>query len=122
MIAAGACGRSDMTITTAWLWLALAIVLEVSGTMCLKWSVGFTRWLPSVLIIVFYGGSFAALVMALKRIELGVAYAIWSAIGTALIVILGVFLFKESATLIKFSGIVLIIAGVVLLHLSGESA
>jgi len=111
-----------MTITTAWLWLALAIVLEVSGTMCLKWSVGFTRWLPSVLIIVFYGGSFAALVMALKRIELGVAYAIWSAIGTALIVVLGVLLFKESATLIKFSGIVLIIAGVVLLHLSGESA
>ncbi len=111
-----------MNMTMAWLWLMLAIVLEVSGTLCLKWSAGFTRLLPSVLIVVFYGASFASLVMALKRIELGVAYAIWSAVGTALIVGLGIVLFKESATLIKLSGIALIIVGVVLLHVSGKSA
>jgi len=111
-----------MTIVAAWLWLVLAIVLEVSGTMCLKWSAGFTRWLPTILIVVFYSGSFAALVMALKRIELGIAYAVWSAVGTTLIVVLGIVLFKESATLIKFFGIALVAIGVVLLHLSGRSA
>lgn len=106
----------------AWLWLMLAIVLEVSGTLCLKWSAGFTRLLPSILIVVFYGASFASLVMALKHIELGVAYAIWAAAGTALIVALGIVLFKESASLLKLSGIALIIVGVVLLHISGKSA
>ena len=106
----------------AWLWLMLAIVLEVSGTLCLKWSAGFTRLLPSILIVVFYSASFASLVMALKRIELGVAYAIWAAAGTALIVALGIVLFKESASLLKLSGIALIIVGVVLLHISGKSA
>ncbi len=106
----------------AWLWLMLAIVLEVSGTLCLKWSAGFTRLLPSILIVVFYSASFASLVMALKRIELGVAYAIWAAAGTALIVALGIVLFKESVSLLKLSGIALIIVGVVLLHISGKSA
>ncbi len=67
-----------------WLALAVAIVLEVSGTVSMKLSDGFTRLAPSVLIFIFYGASFAVLTLALKKIDLGVAYAVWAGVGTAL--------------------------------------
>jgi len=105
----------------AWSWLALAIALEVSGTVCLKLSDGFTRLIPTMLIGVFYIASFSAMVMSLKRIELGVAYAIWAGAGTALIAILGILVFKEAATAMKLVALVLIISGVVMLHLSGSA-
>jgi len=109
-----------MSMLAAWGWLALAIALEVSGTLCLKLSEGFTRWLPTLLILVFYVASFSAMVMSLKRIELGVAYAVWAGIGTALIAILGVLLFKEAATAMKLVALLLIISGVAMLHLSNQ--
>jgi len=111
-----------MSVMQAWLWLGLAIVLEVSGTMCMKLSDGFTRLLPTILIAVFYAASFTAMVMSLKRIELGVAYAVWAGIGTALIASLGVVVFREAATTMKLISILLIISGVVMLHLSGGDA
>ena len=110
-----------MSVAAAWAWLAAAIVLEVCGTMSMKLSEGFSRLLPTVLIAVFYIASFSALVMSLKRIELGVAYAVWAGVGTALIVVLGIIIFKEAATAMKLAAIVLIISGVVMLHLSGNS-
>jgi len=103
----------------AWLWLALAIGLEVSGTICMKLSNGFERWLPTAGMALFYIGSFCALTLALKRIELGMAYAIWAGVGTALIALLGVLLFNETATVMKGCAILMIIGGVALLHLSG---
>lgn len=104
----------------AWLWLGLAIALEVSGTMCMKLSEGFTRLLPTVLVAVFYIASFSAMVMSLKRIELGVAYAVWAGVGTALIAALGIVVFREAATVMKLISILLIISGVIMLHLSQD--
>ena len=66
-----------------WLYLILAILLEVSGTTCMKLSEGFTKLVPSVLIFVFYTASFGMLTLALKRIDVSVAYAVWSGMGTA---------------------------------------
>ncbi|MDX8407981.1 MAG: multidrug efflux SMR transporter [Mariprofundaceae bacterium] len=111
-----------MSTATAWLWLALAIGLEVSGTLCMKLSDGFSRWLPSVLMALFYIASFAAMVMSLKRIELGIAYAVWAGVGTALIAIAGILVFNEAATAMKLAAIALIVSGVVMLHLSGQGA
>jgi len=111
-----------MTVLQAWLWLGLAIGLEVSGTMCMKLSEGFTRLWPSVMMGVFYIASFSAMMMSLKRIELGVAYAIWAGVGTALIAVLGILVFKEAATAMKLAAIILIISGVVMLNLSGGDA
>jgi len=102
-----------------WLYLLFAILLEVAGTTSMKLSEGFSRLLPSVLIFVFYGLSFVALTFALKRIDLGTAYAIWAGIGTALVAAIGMTWFKEPATALKLASICLIIAGVVGLHLSG---
>lgn len=102
----------------SWILLGMAIVLEVAGTTCMKLSMGFTRWAPSVLIFVFYFLSFAALTVALKKIEVSTAYAIWSGVGTALMVFIGVLYFQETLNWAKSLSIVLIIMGVVGLHLS----
>ncbi|HDI59585.1 MAG TPA: multidrug efflux SMR transporter [Desulfobacteraceae bacterium] len=103
----------------SWFFLAGAIALEVAGTTSMKLSQGFTKLFPSVLLFVFYAGSFAALNFALKKIEVSIAYAVWSGVGTALIAAIGVLFFRETATALKFISILLIIAGVVGLNLSG---
>ena len=105
-----------------WFYLALAIVFEVLGTTSMKLSEGFSKIVPSVAMMLFYILSLAALTMALKKIEMSVAYAIWAGVGTALITAIGLFLFKEELSLLKIVSILLIIAGVVGLHLSSQSS
>src|SRR3712207_9201651 len=105
------------------LLLLLAILSEVVGTIALKASEGFTRLGPTVLMVVGYGLSFYLLALALKQIPLGVAYAIWSGLGTAGAVVAGILLWRESLGPAGVVGIALIIAGVILLNLvSGVSA
>jgi small multidrug resistance pump len=103
-----------------WLFLIVAIFLEVAGTTSMKLSEGFARVLPSVFIFVFYGLSFAGLTLALKRIDVSVAYAIWSGLGTALITVIGLAYFREPVTPLKIVSIGLIILGVVGLNLDGN--
>ena len=103
----------------SWLYLAGAIILEVAGTISMKISEGFAKIIPSILIFLFYGLSFAAMALALKKIEVSVAYAVWAGVGTALITVIGVLYFKEPVTLLKIASIGLIIIGVMGLHLSG---
>ncbi len=105
-----------------WLYLATAIVLEVIGTTSMKLSAGFTKTIPSILMFVFYLASLAVLTLALKKIDVSVAYAVWAGLGTALIATIGIVYFHESATLLKTISILLIIAGVVGLHLSGAKS
>jgi small multidrug resistance pump len=102
-----------------WLYLVLAILLEVSGTTCMKLSQGFTKMVPSVLLFVFYTLSMGMLTLALKKIDVSLAYAVWSGVGTALIATIGVLWFKEPVTALKLISIGLIIIGVVGLNLSG---
>ena len=104
----------------AYFYLLCAIVLEVCGTTSMKLSQGFTRLGPSILIFVFYGLSFTLLTVVLKKIEVSIAYAIWSGVGTALIATLGILYFKESLTLLKVVSLALVILGVIGLNLSGE--
>lgn len=100
-------------------YLTLAILLEVAGTTSLKFSQGFTKLVPSLIVVVCYGLSFWMLSLTLKKIDVGIAYAIWSAVGTALITAIGILWFKEPLTAIKIGSIVLIILGVVGLNLGG---
>jgi small multidrug resistance pump len=85
----------------------------------MKLSNGFTKLVPSALVILFYGASFVLLALALKKIEVSIAYAIWAGVGTALIALIGILYFNESVTTLKLMSILLIIAGVVGLNLSG---
>ncbi len=103
-----------------WIYLILAIVLEVAGTTCMKFSEGFTKVWPSIFIFVFYALCFSILTLALKTIEVSIAYAIWSGLGTVLIVTIGILWFQESVNLIKILSIVLIVIGVFGLKLSHE--
>ena len=99
--------------------LMMAIVFEVTGTTAMKLSDGFTRPLPSILLFLFYLLSLAALTLALKRIEVSIAYAVWAGVGTVLVAIIGILWFREPVSLLKVGSILLIVTGVVGLHLSG---
>jgi small multidrug resistance pump len=103
----------------SWLYLVLAIVLEVSGTTSMKLSQGFTKLFPTLLMFLLYGLSLSALTLALKRIDVSVAYAVWSGLGTALIATLGVLWLKEPLNTLKVVSLMLIIIGVIGLNLSG---
>ncbi len=102
----------------SWFYLLAAILLEVCGTTCMKLSQGFTQLVPSVLLFVFYGLAFAAVTLAVKRIEISTAYAVWSGLGTALIAVVGILWFKESFGIVKAASLVLIIVGLLGLNLS----
>ncbi len=107
---------------TSMLILVLAILSEVVGTVALKASEGFTRLGPNVLVVVGYGLSFYLLAQALKQIPLGIAYAIWSGLGTAGAVVAGMLLWRESLNLAGGIGILLIIIGVILLNIVSGTA
>lgn len=100
-----------------WGYLILAIIFEVFGTTMMKLSNGLSNIIPSVLMFVGYIASFAMLAIALKTIDVSVAYAIWSAIGIILISIIGIFYFGESVSLAKVISLLVIITGVVSLKL-----
>jgi small multidrug resistance pump len=103
--------------------LALAIGAELLATSMMKSTLGFTRLWPTLVCLAGYAISFVALSQAIKGgIQTSVAYAIWSAVGTAAIVVIGAAFLDEPVNLVKVIGIVLIIAGVVVLNVTGSEA
>lgn len=101
----------------AYVWLAVSIVSETIGTVMLKISEGFTVITPSIGVVVSYALSFYLLSLCLTYLPLSLAYAIWAGTGTALTAIAGILIWDEAATLLKGIGILLIIAGVILLNM-----
>jgi small multidrug resistance pump len=101
------------------IYLALAIASEVIGTVALKSSEGFSRPLPTAIVVVGYALSFWLLALVLKHFSVGMTYAIWSAVGTAAIAVIGILAYGEGANVLKFASLGLIIAGVVGLNAAG---
>ncbi|GGA48461.1 DMT family transporter [Paenibacillus physcomitrellae] len=101
-----------------WLFLLLAIVLELSGTLSMKLSNGFARWIPSMLMFIFYGASFTFLNYALKYMKISIVYATWSGIGIVLISLAGVIVFQEKLPLSAMLWIIIIVVGIVGLNMS----
>ncbi len=99
-----------------YLLLFIAIVFETVGTTALKASDGFSKLGPSVLVVVGYGISFFFLSLVLKTIPVGIAYAIWSALGIFLIAIIGWIVFGQRLDAPAILGLGLIIAGVVVIQ------
>lgn len=100
--------------------LLVAIAFEVLGTSLLKVTEGFTRLVPTVVCLASYTAAFAALAWAIKHeLPVGIAYAMWSGLGTAAIVAIGVVFFQEPVSFQKIAGVVLVIGGVVVLNLGG---
>ena len=100
-----------------WILLGIAIVTEVIGTSALKSAEGFTRLLPSLMVVISYSISFYLLSLCLRSIPVGVVYAIWSGIGIVLLALIGAFFFKQTLDTPAIIGISLILAGVVVINL-----
>lgn len=105
----------------AWLYLAIAIVSEVIATSALKAADGFSRLAPSLVVVAGYAIAFWCLSLTLRTIPVGVAYAIWSGVGIALIALIGWALFGQSLDAAALVGLALIVAGVVVLQLFSRS-
>ncbi|HKE66116.1 MAG TPA: multidrug efflux SMR transporter [Micromonosporaceae bacterium] len=103
----------------AWLLVVIAGLLETGFAISLKQSHGFSRITPTVLFMIFALGSFGLLTLALRALEVGPAYAVWTGIGAAGTAIVGMIWLDESVSFLKITSIILVIAGVVGLQLSG---
>src|SRR3954452_16363140 len=101
------------------IFLTLAITSEVIATLALKASEGFSRPLPAAIVVVGYGISFFLLALVLKHLSVGTTYAVWSAVGTAAIAVVGIVAYGEGANLLKIASLGLIILGVVGLNAAG---
>lgn len=104
-----------------WMFLGIAIVTEVLGTLALKPSHGFTRLWPSLMVTVGYGLSFYFMSLALRTLSVGLIYAIWAGAGVALISVSAWVLFGEKLDMPAIAGIVLILAGVVVIKAFSNS-
>lgn len=99
-----------------WIFLSVAIVSEVAATSALKASEGFSRFWPSLVVVVGYGLAFYFLLLTLRTIPVGVAYAIWSGAGVALVALIAWLFFGQALDAPAVLGLLLIVAGVVVLN------
>ena len=99
-----------------YVYLALAIVAEVTGTTALASTQGFTRPLPSTIVVVGYGAAFYFLSLCLQHMSVGIAYAIWAGAGIVLIAILGLLVHGQRLDAPAVIGLALIVAGVVVIN------
>ena len=99
--------------------LAPVIVAEVAATLALRSSEGFTRAIPSLVVIGGYGAAFYLMALVLREYEVGFVYAVWWGAGTALIAAIGMLALGEPAKALRIGSVALIVAGVVGLNISG---
>jgi len=105
----------------SWVLLGLAIASEITGTLALRASDGFSRPAPSVAVVVGYGVALVLMSMSLKKLGVGPVYATWSGVGTVGVAIGGAVLFAERLTAWTVVGMVLIISGVLVMTLLGDA-
>jgi small multidrug resistance pump len=105
-----------------WHFLAIAIISEVSATSALKASEGFTKVLPSVVVLIGYALSFYFLSLTLKSLPIGIVYAIWAGLGIVLLGIIGWVVYGQELDFAAIAGMSLILSGVLILNLFSKSA
>jgi len=104
----------------AWVLVVIAGLLETGFAVCLKQSHGFSRVWPTIGFALFALGSFGLLTSALRRLEIGPAYAVWTGIGAAGTVVFGMLFLGEDTSMAKLVSVALIVAGVIGLNLFGS--
>ena len=105
----------------AWVLLSIAIFAEIVGTLSLKASDGLSKLWPSLGVLVGYATAFALMAMSLKKLDVGVTYAIWSGVGIVGAAIGGLIFFDQQLSKITILGMAIIIAGVVIMNLGGAA-
>lgn len=104
-----------------WFYLIIAILSEVAATSALKATDGFTRIIPSFIVVAGYGSAFYFLSLTLRTFSVGVVYAVWSGAGVALITLAGWVMFNQKLDTPALIGIGLIITGVIVLNVFSKS-
>ena len=112
---------TDLEVQMAWLFLAGAIAFELFGTTALKLSEGFSKLWWSLGVALGYGVAFYLLSQVVKTMPLGIAYAVWSGVGTLGAVIISIWLFKADSTWLVWLGALLVIGGVALMNLGSNA-
>ncbi len=107
--------------TMAWFLLAIAIVAEIAGTLFLKASDGLSKLWPSIGVAVGYAIAFSLMAISLKKLEVGITYAIWSGVGIMGAAIGGALFFNQSLSKLNVIGMAIIIVGVVVMNLGGTA-
>lgn len=102
----------------AWALLTLAGFAEIVFALSLKYNEGFTRLWPSIVTMASGGASFYLLMLAIKSLPVGTAYAVWTGMGAVGVAILGIILFKESTDIFRLISITLVVVGIVGLKLT----
>ncbi len=105
-----------------WIYLAIAIACEVAATSALKSAEGFTRLLPSIIVVCGYVAAIYLLSLTLRAIPVGIAYAVWSGVGVASIAVIGWVFLDQKLDLPALLGLVLIVSGVLVINLFSKTA
>jgi small multidrug resistance pump len=105
-----------------YVYLFAAIVSEVIATSALKAAEGFSRFWPSVIVIVGYGFAFYCLSLTMRTIPIGIAYAIWSGVGIVLIALVGVLFYRQPLDAPALIGMAFILAGVLIINVFSRTA
>ena len=105
-----------------YLYLTIAVITEVIGTSALQASQQFTKFWPTVIVVIAYAATFYFMAITLKYMPVSIVYAIWSGLGIFFLALIGWFWFKQPLDLAAIAGLALIVAGVLVIHLFSNSA
>ena len=105
-----------------YIFLFIAIAFEIIATTSLKASEQFSKLIPSILVVIGYSAAFYFLSMVLKKMDLGIAYAIWSSLGIVCVTIIGAVLFKQKPDLPAIIGIAFILIGVIIINVFSKNS
>jgi len=106
-----------MNLSYAYIFLGIAIILEITGTSFVKDTEGFTRWIPTIICLVTICFSYYLMSHVVSYVPIGITYATWSGLGITAITIIGIFKYKQIPNLATIIGLSLIIIGVVIVNL-----
>ena len=110
-----------MTLTQAYIFLMIAIILEITATGSLKATEGFTKWIPSLISVFAISGCMFLMSHAMKILPVGITYATWSGVGIVALTFIGIIKYKQIPNLATIFGLVLIITGVVIVNVMSRA-
>ena len=109
-----------MNLSYAYIFLAFAIVLEITGTSFVKDTAGFTRWVPSIICLGTICFSYYLMSHVVSFVPVGITYATWSGLGIAAITIIGIFKYNQIPNFPTIIGLILIIIGVIIVNMMSD--
>ena len=110
-----------MTLTQAYIFLMIAIILEITATGSLKATEGFTRWVPSFISVIAISGCMFLMSHVMKILPVGITYATWSGVGIVALTLIGIFKYKQVPNLTTILGLALIVVGVIIVNVNNTN-